>query len=210
MEQKTLDILDKFITDNKAKRKFTQSVELAINFKGIDFSNQQNRLNLDVVLPKGKGKVTNLIVFTDKRDVSDKAMSLGAKQIISSAEIPSLSNDKIKRNELIDYTLLAEPSLMPIIAKNLGQFLGPRNKMPKPIIGDMEKMFQSLSSSITLKNKGKYLPTIHCVVGNETMSINDIAANIDSVINALIKKLGKPSIKSIYTKLTMSNAVKLM
>ena len=210
MEAKTLEALEKFISDNKSKRKFTQSVELAINFKGIDFSNQQNRLNLDVTLPKGKGKSTNIIVFADKRDISEKARTLGAKQVIPSQEIPSISNDKVKRNELLKYDLLAEPGLMPIIAKNLGQFLGPRNKMPKPIIGDMEKLFQNLSGSITLKSKGKYLPTIHCVVGNETMPVNDIAENIDSVVNALVKKVGKPAIKSVYTKLTMSSAIKLM
>ncbi|MCL4381197.1 MAG: 50S ribosomal protein L1 [Candidatus Marsarchaeota archaeon] len=210
MEAKALEALDKFISDNKSKRKFTQSVELAVNFKGIDFSNQQNRLNLDVLLPKGKGKSTNIIVFADKRDVSEKARSLGAKQVISSAEVPQISSDKVKRNELLEYDLLAEPSLMPIIAKNLGQFLGPRNKMPKPIIGDMEKLFQNLSGSITLKSKGKYLPTIHCVVGNEAMAVQDIAENIDSVVNALVKKIGKPSIKSVYTKLTMSSAIKLM
>ena len=46
---------EKFIEENKGKRKFEQSVELAINFKGVDFSKQANRLSLDILLPNGKG-----------------------------------------------------------------------------------------------------------------------------------------------------------
>lgn len=210
MEKDIFDKLNKFITENKSKRKFIQSVELAINFKGIDFSNQLNRINMEIILPKSKGKITNIVVFADKKDISEKALQYGAKQIINSNEIPSIANDKIKRNELLSYNLLAEPGLMPIIAKNLGQFLGPRNKMPKPLIGNIEKIIKDLSSSIILKNKGKYLPTIHCVVGSENMDAKDIAENIDSILNNLSKKIGKQNIKSVYTKLTMSSSLKLI
>ena len=161
MEKEIINKLEKFINENKSKRKFTQSVELAINFKGIDFANQLNRINIQVILPKSKGKTTSILVFADKKEISEKVLQLGAKQIINSNEIPSIANDKIKRNELLSYDLLAEPGLMPIIAKNLGQFLGPRNKMPKPLIGNIEMIIKDLSSSIILKSKGKYLPTLH-------------------------------------------------
>ncbi len=210
MEKEIINKLEKFINENKSKRKFIQSVELAINFKGIDFANQLNRINIQVILPKSKGKITSIIVFTDKTEISEKVLKLGAKQIINSSEIPSIANDKVKRNKLLSYNLLAEPSLMPIIAKNLGQFLGPRNKMPKPLIGNIETIIKDLSSSITLKSKGKYLPTLHCVVGSENMSVKDISENIDAVLNNLLDQIGKQNIKSVYTKLTMSNALKLM
>ncbi|MEM3875844.1 MAG: hypothetical protein QXP35_02105 [Candidatus Micrarchaeaceae archaeon] len=210
MDKEIFDKFSKFINENKAKRKFVQTVELAINFKGLDFSNQANRLNMEIVLPKSKGKITNVVVFADKRDITEKAKQLGAKEIISSNAIPSIANDKIKRNELLLNDLLAESGLMPVIAKNLGQFLGPRNKMPKPLIGNIENVFKNLSSSITLKSKGKYLPTIHCVVGTENMDVKDIADNIDAILNSVSKKLGKQTIKSVYTKLTMSNALKLI
>lgn len=210
MDKEIIDKLEKFIDENKSKRKFIQSVELAINFKGIDFANQLNRINMEVILPKSKGKITSIVVFSDKTEISEKVLQLGAKKIISSSEIPSIANDKIKRTELLSYNLLAEPSLMPIIAKNLGQFLGPRSKMPKPLIGNIETIIKDLSSSIILKSKGKYLPTLHCVVGNEKMDVKDISENIDAVLNNLLKQIGKQNIKSVYTKLTMSNALKLM
>ncbi|MFA6530635.1 MAG: 50S ribosomal protein L1, partial [Candidatus Micrarchaeia archaeon] len=43
------------VFEDKGKRKFTQSVELIVNFRGIDFTKPENRLNLDIALPKGKG-----------------------------------------------------------------------------------------------------------------------------------------------------------
>jgi ribosomal protein L1 len=46
---------EKFIDENRNQRKFEQSVELAINFRGIDFSKQANRLNVQVLLPNGRG-----------------------------------------------------------------------------------------------------------------------------------------------------------
>ena len=55
MDKKKLqDALTKAL-EGKGKRKFTQSVELIVNFRGIDFTKPENRLNLDIALPKGKG-----------------------------------------------------------------------------------------------------------------------------------------------------------
>ena len=46
--------------------KFTQSVEVILNFRGIDFSKPENRLNLDVALPNGKGgKEPKVVVVAD-------------------------------------------------------------------------------------------------------------------------------------------------
>ena len=58
---------EKFIAENKGKRKFKQSVELAVNFKDIDFSKQDNRLNLDIILPNGRGKASNRRCFRMRR-----------------------------------------------------------------------------------------------------------------------------------------------
>ena len=53
-KKKLSEALAKMLED-KGKRKFVQSAELIINMRGIDFSKSENRLNLDIVLPKGKG-----------------------------------------------------------------------------------------------------------------------------------------------------------
>ena len=210
MEKEMLEIFDKLLQENKGKRKFVQSVELAINFKGLDFSKQENRLNLEVALPNGKGSESKVIVFADDPSIISTISKLGAR-VIRSAEVPSVANDKAMQREMLKSELLAQASLMPIIAKNLGQFLGPRNKMPKPIVGgDADRAIKASLSSIYLRSKGKYLPTVHCIVGKENMEPAKLAENIDAVLAALARKPGKQYIRSVYAKLTMSKPVRLI
>lgn len=210
MEKEQLDKLSAFVDANKGKRKFTQSVELAVNFTGVDFSKQENRLNLEIRLPNGTGKVRSVMVFADKDDIVSAAEHANAK-IVHGSELTSITTDKERMAELLKYVLFAEPALMPQIAKTLGQFLGPRGRMPKPLIdADISKVIGESSGAIAIRSKGKYLPTAHCVVGTETMDANAIAANIDEVVGALVKKLGRPRIKSVFVKMTMSAPVRLV
>ncbi len=210
MESETLEKLKSFLEENKGKRKFAQSVELAVNFKGVDFTKQENRLNLQVMLPYGKGKESKAIIFADDSNISSKAKDLGAK-VISGSEIAAIASNKASMNELLDSELLAQPALMSSIARSLGSFLGPKNKMPKPLIGtDVSSAINTVSKSIYIRSKGKYLPTIHCIVGKESMAADQISANIDEIVSALAKKVGRQNIKSVYVKLTMSQPIKLM
>lgn len=210
MEEDLKKRVDAYINENKGKRKFTQSVELAVNFKEVDFSKPANRLNLAIALPNGKGKGGLVVVFADSPDIIDKVNALGIKAIKSS-ELAEVAANASKLHELLGYELIAQPSLMPQIAKALGQFLGPRNKMPKPIIGtSLEEMVKNVSKSIYIRNKGKYLPTVHCMVGTEKMDTDQITENIDAVLNALVKQLGKHTLRSIYMKLTMSAPIKIL
>ncbi|MGD0729206.1 MAG: 50S ribosomal protein L1 [Candidatus Micrarchaeaceae archaeon] len=210
MDKETLDKFNAFIQENKGKRKFKQSVELAINFTGMDMSKQDNKINLEVKLPNGKGKEHKVTIFADDKNIVSKAQASGAN-IIAGSEIVSISTDKAKLNELLQNELLAQPSLMPQIARALGQFLGPRNKMPKPLIGiDVSTAVQDTAKSVYLRSKGKNLPTIHCMVGTESMDVNAIGANIDEVVNAVVKKVGRQHIRSVYAKLTMSKPMKIL
>ncbi|HUY70505.1 MAG TPA: hypothetical protein VMV00_02980, partial [Candidatus Baltobacteraceae bacterium] len=210
MEQELANKLSAFIQENKGKRKFTQSVELAVNFMGVDFSKQDNRLNLEVKLPKGKGKQLKVMIFTDDVNIATKAKSSGAT-VVPGTEIQNIANDKAKLTEILQYEMLAQPNLMPTVARFLGQFLGPRNKMPKPLLGsDPIRAISDTANSIYLRSKGKYLPTVHCMIGMENMEASQLEANIDEVLASLYKKVGKQNVKSVYVKLTMSKPLKLM
>ncbi len=210
METEAFNKFNTFIEENKGKRKFTQSIELSMNFANIDFNKQDNRLNLEIKLPNGRGKSSSIIVFADDKTMSDKAAQNGAK-IIQSKELATVASDKARLSELLDCDLLAQPNMMPQIAKALGQFLGPRGKMPKPVIGsDVSTLISNAAKSITLKSKGKYLPTINCMVGNEKMAPAELAANIDEVLGSVTRKVGKQNIKSVYVKMTMSKPLRLI
>jgi large subunit ribosomal protein L1 len=209
MEKEALDKLGEYIEANKGKRKFTQSIDLSINFSGIDFSKQDNRLNLEVKLPNGNGRVSKVLVFSDDNAINAKAQKLGAT-IIPGSEIQTIASDKKRLGELLQYELIAQPSLMPVIARQLGQFLGPRNKMPRPIIGDISNILGGMGKSIYIRSKGKYLPTVHCSIGTEKMDSNAISANIDETLAVISKKTGKQNIKSVYVKLTMAPPIRLI
>jgi large subunit ribosomal protein L1 len=210
MEKEQLDKLSAFISENKGQRKFTQSVDITVNFTGIDFSKADSRLNMEISLPNGKGRENKVIVFADDRSLVSRAQAAGAK-VIQSSEIPAMSNDRVKLAELLDHELLAQPNLMPQIAKGLGQFLGPRNKMPRPAAGaDIGTLIGNMSKMLFVRSKGKYLPTINCAIGTEKMDVNQIAANIDEVVGSFTKKLGKQHIKSVYVKMTMSKPLRLI
>jgi len=211
MDKETLDKFSVFIQENKGKRKFNQSVELAINFTGYDTAKQDNRINLEVKMPNTKGRVHNkVVVFADDKAIVGKAEAAGAK-IVPSAQLSSVATDKAFLSELLQSEIFAQPSLMPQIARALGQFLGPRNRMPRPLLGlDVQKAVEDTGRSVFLRSKGKYLPTVHCMVATENMDVNQIAANIDEVVNAVVKKVGKEHIRSVYAKLTMSKPMKIM
>ncbi len=209
MEKKNLvSALNKAL-ESKGKRKFKQSVELIINMRGIDFSKSENRLNLDIVLPKGKGgKELKSAVFAEA-GVADQAKKAGADLIIGPNEIPEWG-DKTKAAELADnYFLLAEPKLMGVVAKSLGQYLGKRGKLPKPAVGDIKGVIERSKNSVRIVSKGKYLPVAHAFIGTEIMSEDDLIENAEAVYDAVKAKVKEGNIKSIFVKLTMGKPARV-
>lgn len=206
-----LEEISKYMSENKGKRKFKQSVELAINFKNIDFSKQDNRLNMEILLPNGKGKIKKIALFANEKNLIAQAEKNNV-DVISDVDLPAIAADNVRMNALLNYELIAQPNLMPVIARHLGQFLGPRNKMPKPLLGNInfENIVKELNKRIVIRNKGKFLPTIHCVVGYEDMEPEKIYTNVKEVMDSITKKVGPNHIKSAYLKLTMSKPVKIM
>jgi large subunit ribosomal protein L1 len=202
---------EKFIGENKNQRKFEQSVELAINFKGVDFSKQTNRLNLDVLLPNGKGKTNKLALFATEKNFIEGAGRNGI-EVIDGNSLTSIATNKERMTSLLNYDLIAQPNLMPTIAKQLGPFLGPRNKMPKPItsVQELSRIAEDMSKRISIKNKGKFLPTVHCVVGSEKMEARKVYDNIKEVVSNVDKAVGANRIRSVYVKLTMSKPLRLV
>ncbi len=206
-----IEDFSKFIEENKGKRKFRQSVELAVNFRDLDFSKQDNRLNMDVNLPNGKGKVRKILLFATDRNLVEDAAKNGI-EVADAAEMDKIAHDQKRLNSLLDYDLLAQASMMPSIAKAMGQFLGPRGKMPKPLLSGATPgaAAKDLTRRVEIKSKGKYLPTVHTVVGAEDMQAKELYDNILEVVGGISKKVGQNHIRSVYVKLTMSKPIKFM
>jgi len=204
-----LSAVEKVLVENKGKRKFTQSVDLAVNFKDVDFKKAENRFNISIVLPTAPKQV-KIAVFADGQLALD-AKKAGADLVISGAEIPDYATDKKKQKELANYATLATPQLMTVVGKQLGQVLATRGILPKPIPpnADLHSLIESTRRAVTLKPKGKFLPCIHCIVGNETMNANTITDNIMTILETLLKQFTEQQIKNIVIKTTMGKPVKI-
>jgi large subunit ribosomal protein L1 len=107
---------------------------------------------------------------------------------------------------------IAETAYMPTIGKRLGQVLGPRGKMPAPLPpqADVTTLINRQKKSIKVRSKDRM--TFHAHIGTETMTAEEIAENIDTIIKRLETRLekGKYNISSIYVKTTMGPAVRVM
>jgi len=190
----------------KGSRKFVQSVELAINFKGLDMSKAENKLNLDIPLPKGRGKKLDIVVFADGNMAND-AKAAGADRVISGEEIPAYKNEIKKAAKHSEF--FAQPQLMIVVGKNLGQILGGRGKLPKPVVGNIGNTIKAARNVVKVRTRGKNLPVVHCPIGTENMSAEDITENASAVIMAVKTKIGEQSLKSILVKLSMGKPVKI-
>ncbi|MEM0201393.1 MAG: hypothetical protein QXD23_03230, partial [Candidatus Micrarchaeaceae archaeon] len=66
------------------------------------------------------------------------------------------------------------------------------------------------SKRVNIRSKGKYLPTIHSIVGTEDMDPVKLYENINEILDNIKKKVGVNNVRSVYVKLTMSKPIKIM
>jgi len=209
MDRKKLKEAIEKTLEGKGKKKFVQSMELIINMRGIDFAKSENRLNLDIVLPKGKGEKEQKVAVIAEDAVADEAKKAGAELIIGPDDIASYAEPAKLKDLAKNYILLAQPNLMGQVAKSLGQYLGKRGKLPKPIIGKVAPLLDRSRKSVRIVSKGKYLPVAQALVGAETMNAEDLTENAETVYDAVKAKVSEGNIKSMYVKLTMGAPVRV-
>ncbi len=192
-------------------RKFLESLELSINLKGVDLSNPKNRINEEIVLPKGRGKELKVAVFGSE-DMKEKAKN-SADFIYGAEDLSRFADNKKVFKGLVNQIdfFIAEASLMTTIGKSLGQVLGPRGKVPKPLPPgqDPGPFINSLKKTVRARSRDKR--TFHIPVGTRSMSDEDIATNVREVVKRITGKLEKGSgnIESIYIKTSMGKAVRI-
>jgi len=211
VDQHLIDVMKKLQAESK-KRNFVESVELAINLKDIDLSNPKNRIQEEIMLPKGRGREVKVGVFGSS-EMAMKARGV-ADVVIQPEEIEEIAKDKAKAKKFAranDF-FVAEAPLMPTIGKRLGIILAPRGKMPKPIPpgSDPKVAIDKLKVSVSVRTRDK--KTFHLAIGTKDMSAEDLAENLDAVIKRLTSRLerGKMNIRSAYVKTTMGPSFKVI
>lgn len=195
------------------ERNFTESVELIINLRSLDLSNPDNRIDKEVVLPHGKGKKTKIGVIASG-ETKTKAGGI-ADKVFGKEDLEKLGDNKTKAKKIADKFdhFIAEAKLMADVGKHLGQVLGPRNKMPTPLKpgGDLEEKVNRLRSTIDVKMKGDFVPTLQLPIGTEEMDTKDIKENAETSYKEILKEMPqrKQNIDSIYIKTTMGPSVEV-
>jgi large subunit ribosomal protein L1 len=194
----------KALREGSKKRNFSQTIDLIVNLKHFDAKKAENKINEILALPNGRAKQSKVVVFSDTAK-SDEFT------VVKSDEISRLAGDKKGAKMLAKETdfFLAEPKLMPLIGKSLGQILAPQGKMPALMTGDAKKAVENYVKSVRIRIKDS--PVVQCPVGAEDMEDGKIAENVESVLRFLERRLpkGKNSIAKVFVKMTMSKPVKV-
>lgn len=207
------EAVSKAIAESKTReRKFRESVDLAINLKGLDLSNPKNRVEEEVPLPAGRGRKVKIGIFAGG-ELAIKARAF-ADTVIQPNEIEELANDKKRAKKLADehQFFLAEAGLMTTIGKRLGTVLGPRGKVPKviPPGGDPTGLVTTLRNVVRVRSRDRR--TFHANVGTAEMAAEQLATNIEAILKRVEGKLehGRQNIHSIFVKTTMGPAQRIL
>jgi len=207
-EAQLAEMIKKIKAETK-HRKFTQAIELIINFKDIDVK-KGFALNEVVELPKTGSPATVCVIATGEMGL--KAKQANADSVIGTSELEKFGTNKRESRKFINKYdfFLADTKVMPLIGKTLGQLLGPRGKMPTPVPFDapIESFLQRFRSSIKVRTRAS--SSISCKIGDESMEDTDLAINAHAVLSAIEKKLpnGERNIKRIMLKTSMGKPLK--
>jgi len=196
--------------DGLDKRRFTQSAELTLILKDIDVKRGFS-LNEVVSLPH---KLTDgsAICLIGSGDLAVRARKVGIPTVLEPRELDRLGTNKREARKLVrkhDF-FLSDTSLMPSVGRSIGQFLGPKGKMPTPLPygAPLESIVNRFQTSIRLRVKNQL--SVSARVGDENMDDSSLANNSVAVVSALEKKLpqGEKNIHGAVFKFTMSRPAK--
>lgn len=201
----------KIKSNERRQRKFTETVEMSIGLRDIDLKNPANRINLETLVPNDLGGKSSVAVFAEG-DLAIKSKESGLTTF-NREEIESLAKDQKNAKKVVNEFsfFLAEPQLMPIVAKFLGKILGPRGKMPKPIPirVEIDKFVERYNRTVKLRLKST--PVINTKIGKVDQDNKALAENANTILQTLTTTLpkGTAQINSINFKTTMGPSIKL-
>ncbi|MGQ9479144.1 MAG: 50S ribosomal protein L1 [Thermoproteota archaeon] len=177
------------------QRKFKQSVEIVISLAGVDLSKPDQRFTELVELPYSPYMdPPKICVFTDGVLVPE-AKSLGLETINRDFLNSIASKKKNCRKVALSYDFfIAEAPLMPLVGKVLGQFLGPRNKMPTPVPPNtsIKPVVERLRRSVRLVLKASL--SVSCRIGHEEMPLEQLLENTKTVISTVESRMPRSAI----------------
>ena len=188
---------------------FDGTVEIAMRLN-IDTKKADQQLRGAIVLPKGTGKTTKVLVIA-KGEKATQAKEAGADYV---GDVDML--EKIEKENWFDFdTMIATPDMMPLLGK-LGRVLGPKGLMPNPKTGtvtlDVAKSVSEVKAG-RVEYRADSFGIIHGVIGKVSFSDADLIENLNAFVSAILRV--KPAtvkgdyVKSISIASTMGPGIKI-
>jgi len=194
------------------KRKFVQSVELVINLRDIDMKKPESKIQELIELPYPIGKQIKVCVIASG-ELASKAKKAGADLVIERSELEALAGDKKRQKSLVKTyeSFIAEAPLMPTVGRVLGAVLGPKGRMPTPVVptANIADIIEKQRKTVLVRLRGQ--PLLQCRIGTEDMPDEHIAENIQVIIRRLEPKLkrGLKNIRSMVIKAAMGPPIEI-
>ena len=188
---------------------FDGTVEVAMRLN-IDTKKADQQLRGAIVLPKGTGKTTKVLVIA-RGEKATQAKEAGADYV---GDVDML--EKIEKENWFDFdTMIATPDMMPLLGK-LGRVLGPKGLMPNPKTGtvtlDVAKAVNEVKAG-RVEYRADSFGIIHGVIGKVSFSDEDLLENLNAFVAAILRV--KPAtvkgdyVKSISIASTMGPGIKV-
>ncbi|MBN1217227.1 MAG: 50S ribosomal protein L1 [Candidatus Lokiarchaeota archaeon] len=203
------------------ERKFDESIDLIMNLKDIDLKDPKQRIDKELILPNpvSKSNKTNVCVIASG-DVLLHAKNMGV-DTMNQEDLEQLNTreKKEKKKFVSKYNFfIVEDKLMPLIARYLARFLGPRGKMPKPfpagygIVSSVDELENSIERyGRIVKLQVKKAPILQVKVGKKSMNKEDLIANIKAIVDYTVDQMAHKynNIRSMFIKTTMGKPIKV-
>lgn len=193
------------------QRKFIQSVDLTLVLKDIDVKKGFS-VNEVIALPHKPSHGATICVV-GSGDLGTRARKAQIDKVIEQDQRDRLGTNRREARKVVrayDF-FLSDTTLMAAVGRSLGQFLGPKGKMPTPLPygAPIESIATRMRSSVRARAKNQL--NVSTKIGDEKMDDSQLASNASAVIAAIEKKLpqGDKNISNALIKFSMGKAVRL-
>ena len=177
---------------NQPKRKFTESVDIAVSL-GIDPKKSDQNVRGSLTLPHSLGKDVKIVAFVDG-DKATEAKDAGADFVGTDDLL-----EKYKDGNIDFDVAITTPSMMKVVSK-LAKVLGPKGLMPNPKSGTVTENIEKAVKDVKhgqVRFKTEKEGIVQGTIANSEMDKTKLTENLNSFMGE-IKRLKPASSKGIY------------
>jgi large subunit ribosomal protein L1 len=196
------------LSKSLASVKFDETVVMAVRL-GVKPQQADQMIRGSIVLPKGIGKKTRILVFA-KGEKEKEALDAGADFVGAENMIEKVTGGWMDFDRVV-----ATPDMMGAVGK-LGKVLGPRGLMPNPKSGtvtfDLAKTIKEIQAG-KVEFKTEKAGIVHAPIGKASFKSEDLIENARVILETIVRM--KPAsakghyLKSITVSTTMGPGVKM-